>query len=72
MQKVDLYQPLVHDKAGAPPLVLRANVQAVGGYVEGGAPSAYLKPETYVLISALPQELQQRVRTAIQAMLAGM
>lgn len=72
MQKIDLYQPLVHNKAGAPPLTLRVSIQSVGGYVEGGAPSSYLKSETYVLLSALPQELQQRVQTAIHTMLAGM
>jgi hypothetical protein len=72
MQKVDLYQPIVHDKTGAPPITIRVGVQAIGGYTQGGLASSYLKPETYVLLSALPQELQQKVQTAIQAIIAGM
>ena len=75
MQKVDLYQPLIHDSGGSrtpPPLTLRVGVSTLSGYVEGGSPTAYLKPETYVLLSALPAELQERVKTAVQALISGM
>jgi len=72
MQKVDLYQPLVHDKKSPAPLTIRIGINTVNGYVEGGSPAAYLKPETYVLLSALPTELQERVKTAVQAIIAGM
>ena len=72
MQNVDLYQPLVHDKRTPAPLTLRVGVHTSGGYVEGGTPAAYLKPETYVLLSALPIDLQERVKTAIQAIISGM
>lgn len=72
MQKVDLYQPIIHDKKTPAPLVLRIGVNTVDGYVEGGSSSSYLKPETYVLLSALPTELQERVKTAVQALISGM
>jgi len=72
MQKVDLYEPIVHNKPGVPPLTLRVGVTVINGFVEGGAPSMNLKPETYVLISALPRELQQRVLASIQTIIAGM
>ena len=72
MQQVDLYQPIISTRPGQPPLVLRVGVQSVGGYVQGGSPEFQLKPETYVLISALPQELQDRVHTAVQAIISGM
>lgn len=72
MQKVDLYQPLAHDRQAPAPLTLRVGIPTLNGYVEGGSPSAYLKPEVYVLLSALPTELQERVKTAIQAIISGM
>jgi hypothetical protein len=72
MQKIDLYQPILHDRQGVPPLTIRVGVYANDGFVEGGTPSTHLKPETYVLLSALPQELRERVTTAIQTIIAGM
>jgi len=72
MQNVDLYQPIVHNNKGPAPLVIRVGVNTNGGYVEGGSPTAYLKPETYVLLSALPSELQERIKTAVQALISGM
>jgi len=64
-QKVDLYQPLISTKVGPGPLVIRAAVTTSGGSMQGGVP-AVTKVENYVLLSALPEELQERVRTAIQ------
>lgn len=72
MQKIDLYQPLIHDKKTSAPLTLRVGVPTSGGYIEGGSAMSYLKSETYVLLSALPAELQERVKTAIQAIISGM
>lgn len=71
-QKIDLYQPIIHDKFGAPPITLRVGVQTIEGYVGGGVPATYLKPEIYVLLSALPSELQERVKTAVQSLISGM
>lgn len=72
MQNIDLYQPLIHDLQTPAPLTLRVGVRTSGDYVEGGTTASYLRPETYVLISALPKELQERVKTAVQALIHGM
>jgi hypothetical protein len=72
MQKVDLYQPIAHYKTGLAPLTIRVGVPTSSGYVEGGTSSEFLKSETYVLMSALPFELQERVKTAVQAIISGM
>jgi len=72
MQKVDLYQPIIQDRPALPPLTLRVGVHMIEGFVEGGTPSSYLKPEIYVLLSALPKDLQERVATAVQAIISGM
>lgn len=72
MQKVDLYQPLLHDRQGSPPLTLRVGVFSSSHMVEGGSPEAQIKPETYILLSALPFELRERVKTAVQAIISGM
>jgi len=68
MQKVDLYQPMLHVRVGAPPLAInvgvsRSNQETVGGLVESA-----VRPETYVLLSALPEELRERVKIAIRAL----
>lgn len=72
MQNVDLYQPLIHNHNSSAPLTLRVGVRANTEFVEGGTPSSYLKPEIYVLMSALPKELQERVKTAVQVLISGM
>ena len=72
MQKVDLYLPILHSKKEPAPLTLRVGVQSFGALVEGGTAESVIKPETYVLLSALPIELRQKVTTAIQALLSGM
>ena len=71
MQKVDLYQPIIASRVGAPPLTLRVAVTPQADMIAGGVPQAITKIEMYVLLSALPQELQQQVRTACQAILSG-
>jgi hypothetical protein len=72
MQKVNLYQPLVHEKNELPPLTLRVGINSPVALVEGGTPEIRVKSETYVLLSALPRELQERVKTAIQTLISGM
>jgi hypothetical protein len=69
-QRVDLYQPLIADKAGPAPLVLRVGVSNPVTVTEGPISSA-LKAETYVLLSALPVELRKRVELAVQVLIAG-
>lgn len=70
--KADIYRPVYSDRVGPPPLVIRAVVTATADYMVGGMPSSSLKAEDYVLVSALPKEIQDRVRTAVQALIAGM
>ena len=72
MNKADLYQPIYSDRVGPPPLVVRAVATVNQDYVVGGMPSTSQRVENYVLLSAPPKELQERVRTAVQALISGM
>lgn len=71
MQKIDLYQPIVSDKVVPAPLTLKIGVQSNSGYIVGGTAQTNIKVETYVLLSSLPLELQERVKTAIQVLISG-
>ena len=68
MQRVDLYQPMIHVRVGAPPLVINVGVNRSGMETMGGPVEGAIRPESYVLLSALPDELRERVKTAIQAL----
>ena len=68
MQRVDLYQPMIHVRVGAPPLVINVGVNRNGMETTGGPVESAIRPESYVLLSALPDELRERVKTAIQAL----
>ena len=68
MQRVDLYQPLMHTKVGAPPLAINVGVMRNGQETAGGMVENAVRPETYVLLSALPEELRERVKTAVRAL----
>ena len=70
-QRVDLYQPMLAVRPGPAPVELRVGVMPNQGLMEGGAPAGASKIETYVLLSALPTELQERVKLAVQALIAG-
>ena len=70
MQRVDLYQPIVADKPGLPPLAIRVGIISATSISEG-VPSGQPRAETYVLLSALPEELRRRVELACQAIIAG-
>jgi hypothetical protein len=72
MQKVDLYQPLISSRVGPPPIVLNVGVQRNSHETAGGLMETALTPEHYVLLSALPAELRDRVKSAVQAILSGM
>lgn len=72
MQKVDLYQPLESTRVGPAPIVLRTVVTTTSAYVAGGMPTEAKKVEEYILLSSLPKELQERVKTAVQALLTAM
>lgn len=69
--RADLFQPVHATRIGPAPIVLRAVVTTNNDYIVGGMPEAQLKAESYVLLSALPKELQERVKTAVQAIISG-
>lgn len=66
MQKVDLYQPMIHVRIGQPPIAFNVGVNRNGMETVGGPVEGVIRPETYVLLSALPEELRERVKTAIE------
>jgi hypothetical protein len=70
-QRVDLYQPMISDRAVAPPVALRVGVLNNNSISEGVPVGGQVKAETYVLLSALPEELRRRVELAIQAIVAA-
>lgn len=70
--RADIYKPIQATRVGPSPLVIRAVVTNNNNGMVEGVPQAALKVENYVLVSALPRELQERVRTAVQAIIDGM
>ena len=68
----DLFQPVRAKHVGPSPVVVRAIVLDNNSSIVGGVPQAAYKAENYILLSALPKELQERVRTAVQAIISGM
>jgi hypothetical protein len=71
VQKIDLYAPIMAARKGPPPIALRVGVQPADVHTVGGPLVSSVKAETYVLLSALPEELRRRVETAVQALIAG-
>ncbi len=71
-QLVDLYKPVQAANPGPPPLVLRIITIPNVDHVVGGVPMGTKKAEPYVLLSALPDEIRNRVEIAIQTRLASM
>jgi hypothetical protein len=68
---VDLYQPLVANRVGPPPVAIRAIVTPhTAGLVEG-VPASTTRGEVYVLLSILPPELRRRVELAVQTVTQG-
>ena len=70
-QRVDLFQPLIADKVGAPPIVLRVGVLNHNSISEGVPQGGMVKPEAYVLLSVLPEDLRRRVELAVQMLISG-
>jgi len=70
--RADLYAPIWASRQGPPPLVLRAVVTEAQSYMSAGTPQTTARAEDYVLLSSLPAELRERVKTAVQALIAGM
>ena len=70
--KADILQPVYATHVGPPPVVIRAVITNNHNYVAGGVPQAAVGVENYVLLSALPKEIQERVVTAVQSIISGM
>lgn len=70
-QRVDLYQPIINTRVGPAPIALRIGVTPNVDQVVGGVPQGITRIETYVLLSALPTEIQERVKLAVQVLIAG-
>lgn len=68
----NLFEPIHAVHVGPAPLFLRTVQKLNSDYIAGGVPQAHVNIETYVLLSALPRDIQDRVKTAIQAIVAGM
>ena len=71
-QRVDLFAPMMASRVGPPPIVLRVGVTRTRDEMVGGVPQSALRAESYVLLSALPEEIRHRVELAVQALIAGM
>jgi len=70
--KANLYQPVFSTVQGPAPLVIRAIISNNNSYIGGGVPQTSMTAEDYVLVSSLPRELQERIKVAIEALVAGM
>ena len=70
-QRVNLYQPLIADRDGPPPIVLRVGVLNRNSMSEGVPMGGIVKAESYVLLSALPEEIRRRVELAVQAIITA-
>ena len=55
--------------SGPPPIALRVGITSNTSISEG-VPVGNVKAETYVLLSALPEELRRRVELAIQLLVS--
>ena len=66
IQVIDLARPIVSGRKGYRPLFFNVAIQGADLVTEGGSVQSNPKQETYVLLSALPKELQIRIQTAIQ------
>ena len=66
--KTNLFEVLEHD--GNPPIVVNVVCNEKYAFSSSG-PVIAKKNCSYVLLSALPTELQERVKLAVQALMSG-
>jgi hypothetical protein len=71
MNTADIYQPIVATSMGTAPITLRVITTPNNMEYVGGVPSTATRAETYVLYSALPDDLKERVRVAVQALITA-
>ena len=71
-QQVDTLQGFIHSTNATVPLVIRTvTPRADGSNFVGGAPAGGNVVSEYILLSALPADLKERVVTAIKAQMQG-
>lgn len=70
--QTNIYEHVIADRQGPPPLVINVVTRPKAMEFVGGVPETSTKMESYVLFSALPEELRARVKTAVEALQAGM
>ena len=68
----NIYEPIEAARAGTLPLTIRVITTPSAQEFVGGVPASSKRAETYVLFSALPDELRERVKNAVQALISGM
>jgi hypothetical protein len=61
----------MNTRVGPAPVALRIATTPNVSEMVGGMPQSTSRIEVYVLLSALPTELQERVKLAVQAVVAG-
>lgn len=64
----NVYDVITADRQGPPPLVINVLTRPRTMEFVGGVPETSTRAESYVLFSALPEELQKRVRLSIEAL----
>jgi hypothetical protein len=71
-QKINIFEPIMADKVGSPPVVINALItRNNSGYAEC-VPGNQQKIEQYVLLSSLPEELKRRVELAVQVLTSAL
>lgn len=68
IQRIDPYQPIAANRVGPAPLTISMIITPNNASMVGGVPQSAQRRETYVLLSALPDELRERVKLAVQAL----
>lgn len=64
----DLYTTVIAARQGPPPLVINVVSSPKTMEFVGGVPASSTRTDSYILFTALPQELQERVKVAVQAL----
>ena len=71
VQLVDLDATIIAKRKGPAPIVFHVGVRPIDTMTVNGPVVSALKNEAYVLLSSLPDDIRNRVITAIQALVAG-
>lgn len=70
-QLVHLNEPIKAARPGNPPIVININVVPEMQFTSGGPVYQPERVESYVLFSALPEELQRRVKMAVSMLVSS-